>query len=83
MLGLKFAYLTNGHGIVEFDFTTGKEQPVDVFPKPAELWQRSETRSPKAINPIRLWCGYLLGIPRSIEHNNLINLYGLMRGHAQ
>jgi len=40
ILGLKFAYSTNGHGIVEFDFTTGKEHPVDVFPKPAELWQR-------------------------------------------
>jgi type I restriction enzyme, R subunit len=40
ILGLKFAYSTNGHGIVEFDFTTGKERPVDVFPKPAELWQR-------------------------------------------
>ena len=40
ILGLKFAYSTNGHGIVEFDFTTGKERPVDAFPKPAELWQR-------------------------------------------
>lgn len=40
ILGLKFAYSTNGHGIVEFDFTTGKERELDIFPKPAELWAR-------------------------------------------
>ncbi|MGH7887838.1 MAG: EcoAI/FtnUII family type I restriction enzme subunit R, partial [Candidatus Binatia bacterium] len=40
ILGVKFAYSTNGHGIVEFDFTTGQERRVDFFPKPAELWQR-------------------------------------------
>ena len=40
ILGLKFAYSTNGHGIVEFDFTTGQERRVDSFPKPADLWQR-------------------------------------------
>jgi type I restriction enzyme, R subunit len=40
ILGVKFAYSTNGHGIVEFDFTTGQERRVDAFPKPADLWQR-------------------------------------------
>jgi len=40
VLGLKFAYSTNGHGIVEFDFTTGKEHHLDAFPKPADLWER-------------------------------------------
>ena len=40
ILGVKFAYSTNGHGIVEFDFTTGKELQLDGFPKPADLWQR-------------------------------------------
>jgi type I site-specific restriction endonuclease len=40
ILGLKFAYSTNGRGIVEFDFTTGKERQLDTFPKPAELWER-------------------------------------------
>ena len=43
VLGLKFAYSTNGHGIVEFDFTTGAERQLDTFPKPAELWQRFRT----------------------------------------
>ena len=37
ILGVKFAYSTNGHGIVEFDFITGQERQLDSFPKPAEL----------------------------------------------
>jgi type I restriction enzyme R subunit len=40
ILGLKFAYATNGHGIVEFDYLTGLERELDVFPTPAELWAR-------------------------------------------
>ncbi len=41
-LGLKFAYSTNGMGIVEFDYITGQERSIDSFPSPAELWQRLE-----------------------------------------
>lgn len=40
VLGLKFAYATNGQGIVEFDFTTGLERTIDTFPTPAQLWAR-------------------------------------------
>ena len=40
ILGLNFAYSTNGHGIVEFDFTSGQERLIDAFPKPGELWGR-------------------------------------------
>ncbi len=40
MLGLKFAYATNGHDIVEFDYHTGIESRVTSYPSPAELWQR-------------------------------------------
>lgn len=40
MLGLKFAYATNGREIVEFDYFTGRETPLDDFPTPAELWRR-------------------------------------------
>ena len=40
VLGLKFAYSTNGHGILEFDYLTGKEQQIEVFPTPTELWKR-------------------------------------------
>lgn len=40
LLGLKFAYATNGEEIVEFDFFTGVEQVVTEFPAPAALWSR-------------------------------------------
>jgi len=40
ILGLSFAYATNGTGIVEFDYLTGQERNLDAFPAPAELWQR-------------------------------------------
>ncbi len=39
-LGLKFAYSTNGNGIIEFDFMTGQERCLSAFPSPEELWSR-------------------------------------------
>jgi type I restriction enzyme R subunit len=43
MLGLPFAYATNGEQIIEFDFLTGHETAVADFPPPAELWARYRT----------------------------------------
>ena len=43
MLGLNFAYSTNGKLIVEFDFVTGKESKFYKMPQPSELWQRLKT----------------------------------------
>jgi len=40
MMGLKFAYASNGKGIVEHDFITGMERNLDAFPSPDELWER-------------------------------------------
>jgi type I restriction enzyme R subunit len=40
MLGLKFAYATNGHDIIEFDYSSGIERHIDTYPTPPELWQR-------------------------------------------
>ena len=40
ILGLKFAYATNGVEIIEFDYTTGVERSVPAFPQPQELWLR-------------------------------------------
>jgi type I restriction enzyme R subunit len=40
ILGLKFAYATNGQGIVEFNFITGKERELKTYPAPDELWAR-------------------------------------------
>jgi type I restriction enzyme R subunit len=43
ILGLKFAYATNGHGIVEHDFLTGRDNDIDCFPTADELWGRLRT----------------------------------------
>ena len=46
ILGLKFAYATNGREILEFDYLTGQERPLDAFPTPVELWHRFIAGSP-------------------------------------
>jgi type I restriction enzyme, R subunit len=40
ILGLKFAYATNGEGIIEHDFLTGRDNDLDGFPSADELWNR-------------------------------------------
>ena len=40
MLHLPLAYSTNGKGIVEHDYDTGRESNRDVFPSPEEMWRR-------------------------------------------
>jgi type I restriction enzyme, R subunit len=40
ILGLKFAYASNGTEIIEIDYTNGKERTVPTFPTPDELWTR-------------------------------------------
>jgi type I restriction enzyme, R subunit len=46
ILDLKFAYSTNGKGIVEFDYTTGIERSVEAFPTAEELWTRLNGAAP-------------------------------------
>lgn len=46
ILDLKFAYSTNGKGIVEFDYTTGIERSLESFPTPYELWTRLNGSAP-------------------------------------
>ena len=40
ILGLRLAYATSGHGIVEHDFTTGRDNDLENFPSPEELQGR-------------------------------------------
>lgn len=40
ILGLSFAYSTNGHGVVEHDYSTGRQSALDRFPSPDTLWDR-------------------------------------------
>ena len=43
ILGLNFAYSTNGDLFVEFDFITGLESKFDKMPQPLALWHRLKT----------------------------------------
>ncbi len=43
MLDFPLAYSSNGEGIVEHDFDTGKEPNLDSFPSPDEAWARFRT----------------------------------------
>src|SRR5438552_12784362 len=40
MLGLKFAYASNGPDIIEFDYFTGVEKALTGYPTPEALWRR-------------------------------------------
>jgi len=40
MLGLKFAYASNGPDTLEFDYFTGLEKTISAYPSPEELWRR-------------------------------------------
>lgn len=46
MLGLSFAYATNGHEIVEVDLSSGVESNLQAFPTPQELWARLHRMEP-------------------------------------
>nr|MDO8080349.1 DEAD/DEAH box helicase family protein [Candidatus Freyarchaeota archaeon] len=40
ILGVLFAYSTNGHQIEEFDYTTNTQKTIENFPTPEELFER-------------------------------------------
>ena len=50
ILGLKFAYATNGHRIIEIDYLTGTEREEDRYATPDELFARltAATQLPQA-----------------------------------
>jgi len=48
ILGLQFAYASNGREIIEFDFLTGVEQKISRYPRPEELWERQTAGTPLA-----------------------------------
>jgi type I restriction enzyme R subunit len=65
ILGLKFAYASNGEEIIEFDFITGIERLIETFPKPADLWARlrgaekltDDTAAQRLLTPANLTTG--------------------------
>lgn len=56
ILGLKFAYATNGHRIIEIDYTAGTEREVDRYATPDELFARltAAAQLPREVAPILL-----------------------------
>jgi type I restriction enzyme R subunit len=55
ILGLKFAYATNGHAIIEIDYLTGQENEIERFPTPEELWQRLTAHTVLTETSARPW----------------------------
>ena len=44
LLKVNFAYATNGHGIIEYDFIKDQRTEIDRFPTPKELWNRQNEK---------------------------------------
>jgi type I restriction enzyme, R subunit len=67
-LSLKYAYSTNGHGIVEFDYILGQERRIAAYPTPDELWARLQASTgldPTSERRLLAPCNHLTGkIPR-------------------
>ncbi|TAM57624.1 MAG: DEAD/DEAH box helicase [Rhodanobacter sp.] len=79
MLGLRFAYATNGHRIIEIDYDTGTEREIERYPNPDELWARrsSGTRLPEPsakhwLEPYNLASGKIPRYYQDIAINRVI-----------
>lgn len=64
ILDLKFAYATNGHRIIEIDYTAGTEREVERYATPDELFARlaaatqlSKASAPHLLEPFNLVSG--------------------------
>lgn len=64
ILGLHFAYATNGRAILEWDAFTGLERELAEFPSPADLWRRykagkqiADASSEQVLSPLNASAG--------------------------
>jgi type I restriction enzyme R subunit len=67
ILGLKFAYSTNGTEILEFDFITGLESKLSKYPTPTELWNRLNQVDPIKPEIQEIFLKPFLPIPNKLE----------------
>lgn len=88
ILGLKFAYSTNGKEIVEFDFLTGKERRLKKYPSPDELWNRLHDLNPltpevtdRLLTPCRPVTGKPLRYYQEIAVNRSVE--AILRGQTR
>lgn len=79
ILGLKFAYSTNGQEILEFDFITGEEKIVSRYPSPQELYSRlqasiglSDKQSATLLTPYHHVSGYTPRYYQQIAINRIV-----------
>lgn len=79
ILGLKFAYATNGHRIIEIDYTTGTEREVERYATPDELWQRLQAATalpdlavPHLLEPFNLVSGKVPRYYQRVAINQVI-----------
>ena len=81
MLGLKFAYSTNGKLYIEFDFITGVESKFYEMPQPSDLWERlkkhegvtSQENEDLILSPFDLTGGKIPRYYQQIAINNVIS----------
>lgn len=88
ILGLKFAYATNGHRIIEIDYTTGTERAVERFATPAELWHRltaaaalPDPATPHLLEPFNLVSGKVPRYYQQIAIDRVIE--AILRGQRR
>lgn len=79
MLGLRFAYATNGRRIIEIDYDAGTEREIERYPSPDELWARrsSGTKLPEPstkhwLEPYNLASGRIPRYYQDIAINRVI-----------
>ena len=85
ILGLKFAYATNGCGIVEHDFLTGRDNDLEGFPSAEDLWGRlraSEGIDEKTAERVLAPCYHLSGKSPRYYQEIAINraVQGILQG---
>ena len=79
ILGLKFAYATNGHQIIEFDYLSGQESELSAYPSPTELFARlkvsqglEEAVAEKLLTPYHNVPGYMPRYYQEIAINRAV-----------
>lgn len=87
MLGLRFAYATNGKRIIEIDYAAGTEKEVDRYATPSELWARlnqatglQATEQERLLEPYNLTSGK---IPRYYQDAAIRNVVEAILGGKQ
>ncbi|MBN2011959.1 DEAD/DEAH box helicase family protein [candidate division KSB1 bacterium] len=79
ILGLEFAYSSNGAGIIEFNFSTGLESELVTFPTPVELMARlqkteklDDAKTEHLLTPLNIHNGKIPRYYQEIAINRIV-----------